>query len=224
MDTAIAERAMSDMDRRAGRGLAAIMPPRPLPLVEHTGAGTFAPQPTGLQITTQAAGLNPLARGLAALAPFGHDARRRERFMAARAEGCCHQCHAPLQNLLNDCPCPHWFTTSAATVERIEPVLRMYALADVLHFILLHLLAGSAGRALPRGQLTVSTHYGAPALTARIGRKLWTFRTAQAQGEAARLVVELFNPRTGKRCAVALPATETDLEAMHDVTHAIGGN
>jgi hypothetical protein len=216
MTTAIAERATSDMERLAGRGLPAAMPPRQLPPAEHGGAASFAPQ--------HLPGPHPLARGLAALAPFGHDARRRERFMAARAQGCCHQCHAPLQNLLNDCPCPHWFITSAATVERIEPVLRMYAVADVLHFILLNMLAGNAGRALPRGQLAVSTRDGTATLTARIGRKLWTFRTTQADGEAACLVVELFNPRTGKRCAVALPASEADLEAMHEVTHAIGGS
>jgi KaiC/GvpD/RAD55 family RecA-like ATPase len=102
----------------------------------------------------------------------------------------------------------------------MEPVLRMYAVADVLHFIL---LADNAGRTLPRSQLTVATRHGAPTLTVRIGRKLWTFRIAQAEGEAARLVVELFNPRTGKHWAIALPATEAGLEAMHEVTHAIGG-
>jgi hypothetical protein len=163
-----------------------------------------------------------LARGIAALAPFGHDPRRRERFMAAREHGCCHQCQAPLQNLLNDCPCPHWFVTSASTVERIEPVLRMYALADVLHFILLHLGADNAGRAAPRNLLAAADKGKALELTARIGRKLWTFRTEQAEGEAGRLVVGLFNPRTGKHSSIELPATERDLDVMAAVTQAIG--
>lgn len=215
MDIGIVERVVQDLDYPVdypvGRPVARLRPgmtlPRPLPVAEPA----FAPPRPG-----------PLARGLAALAPFGHDARRRERFLAAREEGCCYQCHAPLQNLLNDCPCPHWFITSASTVERIEPVLRMYALGDVLHFILMHLASSNAGRAMPRGVLAVSNAGDARELTARIGRKLWRFRTVAAQGQPARLVVALFNPRTGKHTSIELPATGHDADVMAAVTRAIG--
>jgi hypothetical protein len=158
------------------------------------------------------------------LVPFGHDARRRERFLAAREEGCCHQCQcrAPLQNLLNDCPCPHWFITSASTVERIAPVLRMYALADVPQFILMHLAVDNAGRALPRNLIGAAARDEAHEPTVRLGRKVWTFRTSEAEGEAGRLVVALFNPRAGRHSAVEVPATERDLAVMEAVTRAIG--
>ncbi|WBS04256.1 hypothetical protein OU994_08245 [Pseudoduganella sp. SL102] len=170
-----------------------------------------------------ASGLPPLARAIAALAPFGQDARRRERFLAAREQGCCHQCHAPLQNLLNDCPCPHWFITSASTVERIAPVLRMYALSDVLHFLLLHVEAGNAGRAPTSSQLAALARRDGYELKVRLGRKQWSFRTTQAGEDGGRLVVELFNPRTGKHCAIDLPASGVDLDVMDAVTQAIGG-
>ncbi|WP_338771341.1 hypothetical protein [Massilia sp. METH4] len=213
MDTGIVERANPIIETLAGRSLPPAQPRRH-PAAEPRPPLAFAPLLLGPP---------PLARALAALAPFGHDARRRERFLAAREEGCCHQCHAPLQNLLNDCPCPHWFITSASTVERVEPVLRMYALADVLQFILMHLAAENAGRALPRNLLAVSGREGAWQLTVRRGRKLWSFGTVPGADGPARLVVGLFNPRTGKHSAVELAATERDVEVMEVVVGAVGG-
>lgn len=207
MDTGIVERISPDIETAVCQPA---VPPRHLP-----PGGKAPPRFAPLHL-----GPPPLARALAVLAPFGHDARRRERFLAAREEGYCHQCHAPFQNLLNDCPCPHWFITSASTVERIEPVLRMYALADVLHFILMHLAADNAGRALPRNLIGVAVRGEGRELTVRLGRKVWTFRTGE--GEVARLVVALFNPRTGKHSAVEVPATERDLAVMEAVTRAIG--
>ncbi len=215
MDTGTAERATPDAERLAGRTWPGAVPVRSHPVAEPRAPAMPAPP---------AVGADPLARGLAALAPFGRDTRRRERFLAAREQGCCHQCHAPLQNLLNDCPCPHWFITSASTIERIAPVLRMYSVADVLHFILLHLAADNGGRALPRTQLGVSTHDDGPELAVRIGRKLWSFRATHNEGEPARFSVGLFNPRTGKRCAIELPATPTDLDVMRAVTQAVGAS
>jgi len=216
MDTGIVERATNDREHAVGLALPAFAYRRPIPSAGHEAPARGAP-PAQPQLQP------PLARGLAALAPFGCDARRSERFMAAREQGCCHQCHAPLQNLLNDCPCPHWFLTSASTVERIEPVLRMYAVADVLHFILLHLAADHGGRALSRSQLAVGARADGHELTVRIGRKLWSFRTTGNGEQGGRLGVALFNPRTGKHSSVELPATGRDLDVMEAVTHAIGG-
>lgn len=163
----------------------------------------------------------PLVRGLAALVPFGADGRRRERFLQAREQGCCYQCHAPFQNLLNDCPCPHWIVTSACTVERIAPVLGMYPLADVLHFILLHLAAEGAGRAPGRNAVTGTCDAAGARLTVRLGRKSWSFGVA-GDGDAARLTVGLFNPRTGRHSAIDLPATGRDRAALHAVAAALG--
>ncbi|MBB3223429.1 hypothetical protein [Pseudoduganella umbonata] len=212
MDTGIVERSVNEREGAMGLARPAAWR-RPQP-----SAGQEAPARSAPPAPAQP----PLARGLAALAPFGYDARRRERFLAAREQGCCHQCHAPLQNLLNDCPCPHWFITSASTVERIEPVLRMYAVADVLHFILQHLAADLGGRALPRSQLAVAARDGGHELAVRIGRKQWSFRTTASGAAEGRLGVALFNPRTGKHSSVELPATARDLDVMAAVTHAIG--
>lgn len=212
MDTGIAQRGVNDNERMAGLAWPAPACLRPRPPAGQETPDRFTPAPSWLP---------PLSRAIAALAPFGQDARRRERFLAAREQGCCHQCHAPLQNLLNDCPCPHWFITSASTVERIAPVLRMYALADVLHIILLHLEADNAGRAPSRSQLAAVVRNDGHELKVRLGRKQWRFCTVQGD-EGGRLGVELFNPRTGKHCAIDLPATGVDLEVMAAVTQAIG--
>lgn len=209
MDTGLIEYVTPDAERTAGR-----MPPA-VPF-RHAPAPAAARDPD--RFTALSPGMAPIARGLAALAPFGYDTLRRKRFLAAHEHGCCYQCHAPFQNLLNDCPCPHWFITSASSVERVAPVFRMYAVADVLHFIFLCLMTENAMRAPSRHLLTATVNDGIPAVAVRLARKQWRFTVAP---RTQVLTVSLFNPRTGKTAALDMPATERDIDIVLAVAEAI---
>jgi hypothetical protein len=162
---------------------------------------------------------DPLGRALDALAAFGYDQRRRALFQAARAQGCCYQCHAPLQYYLDEFPCSHWFVTACSSIERITPVFATYALADVLHFLLLH--ASGPGR--PQRPVSGTCAAGSTEIAVRLGRKSWHFAVASVEGNGARLTVAMSNRRTGKTTSVELPASQSDLDVMDSVARAILG-
>jgi hypothetical protein len=153
-----------------------------------------------------------VSRALLALYRLGID-RREAQFRSAHEQGCCYLCHIPYFNAHANCPCPHWFLMGGSLEGRIQPIFETYGLSDVLHFLLLHLRAGT-GAWRPYRQLSDLSTPSTIGIGLRLRTRQWSFEMPlEASDGLATVVVRC--PRRFKEDLVAKATAQAqDLEVL----------
>lgn len=145
-------------------------------------------------------------------------------FRSAYAQGNCHLCHAPLREINDNRPCPHWLLSAYKSEHRVRQIFAAYDLCDVVAYLLLFDGGGRKQfmqRSSPRADIVRATEH----LTLRlhVNYHQWIFDLPLA-AHSARFSIELQHLRTGRDHQLSLDYSPRDKPMLARLAAAPGHN